>query len=273
MKKLTDHPITLTGIIFLYMEVVGYLAGWISYQLFSHVPQISECIGANYINMLMTELLTLGALLLVFRNAIASLTEKQRKSFSTQNQITGLTFLLLFLPVVIQIGWDISSLFLEEISLSLMSPAGITLFLLCLIATMSVALLEETAWRKIVFQSMLQKWGVVQSVLVSSFLFGIVHYMNMLTGGQTFAATTIQVVQAIGMGMFLASLYYITDSFLLVVFIHGSSNFSNFFCNEMIEWNYAGYWWDNIWQATFTILYFVVSVFVIKKTDSMNHVN
>lgn len=264
MKKIINHPIALAGIMFLYMEVAGYLAGWISYQLLSHVPQISEWTGVNYINMLMTELLTLSALLLLFRKVIISLAQKQKSSVLQQKQITGLTFLLLFIPVIVQIGWDISSLFLEEITLSLLSPAGITLFFSCLIATMSIALLEETAWRKIVFQSMQQKWGVVPGILFSSFLFGIVHYMNMLSGGQTFVATTIQVVQAIGMGMFLASLYYITGNFLLVVFIHGLCNFSNFFCNEMIEWNYSGYWWDYIWQAAFTILYFVVSVFAIK---------
>lgn len=264
MKKIIHHPIALTGIIFLYMELVGYLAGWISYQFTSHVPKISEWIGANYINMLLTEMLSLGALLLFFRNALASLTEKNKKNSPVQKQTKNWKFLWFFLPVVVQIAWDISSLFLEEITLSLLSPTGIVLFLLCFITTMSIALLEETAWRKIVFQSMRQKWGVIQGILVSSFLFGIIHYMNMLSG-QTFAATTIQVVQAIGMGMFLAILYYITDNFLLLVFIHGLCNFSNFFCNEMIEWNYAGYWWDAIWQAAFTILYFVVSVIAIKK--------
>lgn len=267
MKKIMNHPVALTVVLFLYMEFVGLLAGWISYQLLSRIPRISDWFAVNYINMFITELLSLGALLLFFRNVIASLKEEQKSGFSTQKQITGLPLPLFFLPVGVQIGWDISSLFLEEISSSAIHN-GLVLFFLCLIATMSIALLEETAWRKIVFQSMRQKWGVVQGILVSSFLFGIVHYMNMLTGGQTLVATTIQVVQAIGMGMFLASLYYITDNFLLVVFIHGLCNFSNFFCNEMIEWNYAGYWWDPIWQAAFTILYFVVSVLVIKRQIS-----
>lgn len=265
MKKIINHPIALTGIILLYMEVVGYSASWISFQLLSLVPRISEWIGANYIYMLMTELLSLSALLLLFRNVITSLTHKQKSSFSIKNPMTGWSVLLFFLPVAVQIGWDVSSLILEEISLSLLSPAGIALFLLCLIATMSIALLEETIWRKIVFLSMWHKWGLVPGILVSSFLFGAVHYMNMLTGGQSFADTTIQVVQAIGMGLFLACLYYITDNFLLIVFAHGLCNFSNFICNEMIGWNYSGYWWDPIWQAAFTVLYFVVSALAMRK--------
>ena len=246
------------------MQAAGYLAGYISWQLLSHIPHLPEQ-AATYINMLITELLPFGALLLVFKGVITFLAEQKKSGLKASPSTTvplfahRLPYLLLFLPVIVQTGWDISSLFLEKICIAPLSPSGLGLFLLCLSATMSIALLEEMIWRKIILDAMCQKWDTVKGIIISSLLFGAVHYMNIINGQQTFAATTLQVIQAIGMGMFLACIYTRTNRFILVVLIHGLCNFSNFFCNELIEWNYAGYPWDNACQAAFTILYFAAA--------------
>lgn len=272
MNKLAGHPLYLTAILFVFMQAVGYLAGYISWQLLPHIPHLPEQ-TATYINMLITELLPLGALLLVFKSVITSLSQKKKPNSTSPLFAHRFPYLLLFLPVIIQIGWDVSSLFLEKICITLLSPAGLGFFLLCLAATISIALSEETVWRKIIFESMCQKWNTVKGIVISSLLFGAVHYMNILNGQQTFAATTLQVIQAIGMGMFLACLYDRTNSFTLIVLIHGLCNFSNFFCNELIGWNYAGYPWDNACQAAFTILYFAASCFMIIRSIHSHKLN
>lgn len=265
MKKLLQYPFILTFLLFLYLEAFGILAGWISYQAIIRVPGLAENIFVNYINMLLTEGIPFLALMWLCRKLFANLKEREGQDKRK------LPFYV-FLPIIVQIGWDISSLFLEKITLQLFSLKGIIFVVLCFIATVFIGLLEETVWRRIVFGEMLYNWeskklGVFKAAAASSLLFGLVHYINVLTGGQDFASTTMQVIQSVGMGLFLSAVYYVSNSFTLVVLLHGICNFSNFFCNEMVGWEYAGYWWDAPCKVVFTVLYYVMGVYLLKRVE------
>ncbi len=270
MKKIKNYPVLLTLVLLVFQGVVGHIAVNISYQVLTHIPGMTEWEAVNYLNMFITEILPFIAMVLVFKRLIISLDENRESLISNEKskllfwQMGKLKYLL-FLPIFIQISWDISTLFTEEICISLFSLSGITILFFCLIGTLSIGLLEETLWRKIIFQSMWQKWGIIQGIIVSSILFGAIHYVNMYTQKADFYETTIQVVSAVGMGLLLAALYYVTRSFLLVVMIHGLCNFSNFFCNELVGWSFSDYWWNDLYRAIFVIFYYITAIFLMVK--------
>ena len=94
------------------------------------------------------------------------------------------------------------------------------------------------------------------AVVVSSLGFGLCHYRNLLVG-QNFADTTKQVLYAICFGMFLAALFIQTNHLFIPVLVHGLCNFSNFFMNEILGWNYTVWKYDDILQGVLAVFYLI----------------
>lgn len=59
----------------------------------------------------------------------------------------------------------------------------------------------------------------IYAALISSFLFGLLHGMNTLSG-QSIANTALQILFAFSFGLYLAGIYLYTDQFYLTVFFH-----------------------------------------------------
>ncbi len=153
---------------------------------------------------------------------------------------------------------------------SLLSGKGICFFLICGVASLSIGLLEEYVWRGILLNMFLAAWGkkkngIYCAVVVSSLGFGLCHYRNLLVG-QNFADTTKQVLYAICFGMFLAALFIQTNHLFIPVLVHGLCNFSNFFMNEILGWNYTVWKYDDILQGVLAVFYLIAGLYVVYRS-------
>ena len=95
--------------------------------------------------------------------------------------------------------------------------------------------------------------------------FGLCHYRNLLVG-QNFADTTKQVLYAICFGMFLAALFIQTNHLFIPVLVHGLCNFSNFFMNEILGWNYTVWKYDDILQGVLAVFYLIAGLYVVYRS-------
>ncbi|MBR9922060.1 MAG: CPBP family intramembrane metalloprotease [Bacteroidetes bacterium] len=94
-----------------------------------------------------------------------------------------------------------------------------------------VGVVEELVFRGFLFPQFLKAFGNRQSVLMwsavlSSLLFGLVHFLNVLSQPENISGVTSQVFFALSVGVFFCGLLTRTESILIPVFIHALINFS-----------------------------------------------
>lgn len=259
LNKLKSKAVIFSILVYLVWEITGIA---ISFGIQILIPGVYELSYGSYMVMFLNEMLTFGIIFLLFcRKQNYYHAEKQSLSF------------FVFLPVLIQIGSDVATLVNGKIVLNLFSLDGVKFLCLCFIGTMSIALLEELVWRHIIFGNMIYQWsgrknGVLSAVVVSSLLFGLSHYMNAFTGGQEFAATSIQVIQAACAGVFLAAVYYRTSNLLYPILVHGLCDFSNFFMNEMLGYDYELLKCDRMIRILFTVLYLFIGIYMMRSSNT-----
>ena len=95
----------------------------------------------------------------------------------------------------------------------------------------SIGFYEEFLCRGWLFNEFLERFGntkkqVVLSIVLSSILFGGIHFVNFFTTSQGLVMTFAQIVQATASGMFLASLYFKNQNIWSVIFIHAFYDFA-----------------------------------------------
>lgn len=253
-KKKIIQPVIFAIIVYIIWELTGNAAA----RLISLVLKRWQIVlPGEYWYMLLSEMSSWLLFIIVFYKYI-----KNNKIFYSSWNIKHIWF---FMPVVLQVLNDICTLIKGDKVIKLLSPEGIAFVVPCFLGTMSIGLLEETVWRRVIFVNALGKWkdtkkGVVYAVLFQALLFGLCHYINMLTAGQDFSGTSKQVFSSVCMGVFLAGIYYNTGKFAVPVFIHGLCNFSNFFMNEMLGWDYNTLKWSGILQAVTSLLYLAFGI-------------
>lgn len=111
------------------------------------------------------------------------------------------------------------------------------------------------------------KLGVMNALFISSVLLGLSHYMNILTGGQTFAGTTQQVIAALCSGIFFAAVYYRSGSLTVPIAIHGFCNYTNFILNEFLNYTYTPPALFNALDTIIPLLYVLYGVVVLLRSD------
>lgn len=92
-----------------------------------------------------------------------------------------------------------------------------------------VAFIEETFFRGFMLKMLFSK-GMKKSVLISSFLFGITHLLQ-LVGGQSVEDTILQIVYAFLVGLVLSLLIVNRQSIIITITFHAFNNFLNFMGN------------------------------------------
>ena len=222
-----------------------------------------ETLYSSYISMLFNEVLTFVIMFVLFRKK-ADFVRKEKRNGS------WLPVFGMFIFPLIQIGNDLMTLVHGKKIFSLLSSKGICFFLICGVASLSIGLLEEYVWRGILLNMFLAAWGkkkngIYCAVVVSSLGFGLCHYRNLLVG-QNFADTTKQVLYAICFGMFLAALFIQTNHLFIPVLVHGLCNFSNFFMNEILGWNYTVWKYDDILQGVLAVFYLIAGLYVVYRS-------
>ncbi|MBW0144723.1 CPBP family intramembrane glutamic endopeptidase [Sphingomicrobium clamense] len=111
----------------------------------------------------------------------------------------------------------------NDVSFGVLWESGIPQNALLLV--IFVGIFEETLFRGIALRGLEIKWGPVIALLVSSFLFGIMHYVNFI-GGQTLAGTHQQVIHAGLAGILYGAIALRTRSIWPGVFLHALWDFT-----------------------------------------------
>lgn len=109
--------------------------------------------------------------------------------------------------------------------LTLYRNSGFNLLSLFLLSNMLVALVEEFAFRAIVLPLILKvrsnkKRLLLVSVIMSSVLFGVLHYLNLFREPDNFSGITSQVIFATCIGIYLGALFLRTRHIIFPVTIH-----------------------------------------------------
>lgn len=116
----------------------------------------------------------------------------------------------------------------NNLGYSIANPARILIYLL---AMFCVGAAEELIFRGTISNLMRNQYGTTKkgiwfSVLLSSVLFGSMHFFNMLSG-VSFTSALMQVIGASAIGAVLTAIYYRTDNIWSVVFLHALIDFSS----------------------------------------------
>jgi CAAX protease family protein len=106
------------------------------------------------------------------------------------------------------------------------SYPGIGRLLLFLATALLVGFVEESYFRGMILRALLRR-GPWQAVIISSLCFGILHLLN-LAGGANLAATLLQVVYAVAIGLMYAALALRTQTILPLIVTHGLTDFVAF---------------------------------------------
>lgn len=131
-----------------------------------------------------------------------------------------------------------------------------SLILMFIMQFFVVAFIEETFFRGFMLKLLLSK-GALKAVLISSFLFGITHSLQLL-GGQSIEATILQIIYAFIVGLILSLLIINNQSIIITITFHALNNFFNFMGN--VESNLL---------ASYVIIaiLFVYTLFLWKRTN------
>lgn len=162
------------------------------------------------IRTIIVELLITIPIFLVFRKVIL----QGEKHFLTKLRFF-FCFLYLGIPFLIHAGMNIWG---HEIK------SGFGNILLAVLAAFTVGLCEELIFRGVIFNKLQvilsgRKNVFLISALVSSCVFGLIHYENLLE--QTFIGTTMQVYFAFGMGLYFCGVYLFAGTLLIPILLHG----------------------------------------------------
>jgi len=109
-------------------------------------------------------------------------------------------------------------------------PSGQVVFLI-LINSLIVGFEEELMFRGILFQGLLDRFNIWPAILLTSFLFGIVHASNGFITGD-FAGAMVQVLQAGLGGIWFLALRLRTRSIYPAMIMHGLWDFAIFLVGQ-----------------------------------------
>ena len=126
-------------------------------------------------------------------------------------------------PMVIAILMFLTN-FSYAVSYNLTDVLGLALY------CFAIGLTEEFLCRGWLLTEFIERYGydykhVKLSILASALIFGCMHFTNIFAG-QTFFETLMQVIQTMGMGYLLGTVFYRTRNIWAVVFIHAFYDFS-----------------------------------------------
>lgn len=149
-------------------------------------------------------------------------------------------------------------------------------FVLLAISNIIVGFSEEVSMRGVILPLLIRmfsknKRGIILSLLISSFIFAILHYITLLHGIVNFTDTTNQVILAFGGGMIFGSLMLRSQNIVVISLLHGAANIVGSI-SEIIEKEPVihqhlpgGYSFNLIY--VFVILLIVISIILLKKVN------
>lgn len=103
-------------------------------------------------------------------------------------------------------------------------------FLLITICMVCVAFIEEVIFRSFLMKALMNKSSVL-SIIVSSSLFGLIHFLNIFVGADLIS-TILQVCYAMAFGFMCTAFFYKTDNIIPCIICHGVGNALDIFLPE-----------------------------------------
>ncbi len=119
-------------------------------------------------------------------------------------------------------GLIIVPILIQVYSRNTLSLFPLSKFLILIFVTFCIGIAEELLSRGIVF-TLFEKSGVWRAVAISSFSFGVMHYMS-LEGSADFERVTWHVVSATSIGFLFAGLMIFTKSIWVPITFHSLYN-------------------------------------------------
>ncbi|WP_105956685.1 CPBP family intramembrane glutamic endopeptidase [Apilactobacillus quenuiae] len=127
------------------------------------------------------------------------------------------------------------------------------------------ALPEEIMFRGVIMGWILEKlasvkqtyFNVYLALAIASIAFGLIHYVNLAQ--QSFGFTSLQVLNAIGIGVILGAIYIKTGSLLIPIAFHFVYDFAATLSQGMPETHYVAI---STPQVVFQIVWFVVQAWI-----------
>lgn len=132
-------------------------------------------------------------------------------------------------PMVLFILLSASNFLAGSIKIDVTRPLVIALFV---VLNLSTGLFEETLCRGVVLTTMLNKWGRTKggcylSVLLSSLLFGMAHFVHLILGDASLLAVVTQVIYATFIGVFFCGCVIRCKCIYPVMIFHGMINMAS----------------------------------------------
>lgn len=154
------------------------------------------------------------------------------------------------------------------------------LLILFTLSTFAVGIVEELAFRGTIFPLLIKSFRItnrpiLMSAVISSLMFGLVHFINLFSQPDNIIGITSQVFFATAIGVFFCGLMVRTENILIPCIIHALVNFS-FGAGELkqsieeisdIE-EVSGINWSSLIPTTiFFSFIFIGGIYMILKTD------
>lgn len=126
-------------------------------------------------------------------------------------------------PIFLFILLNASDMLTGEIKIDVTRPVVILAFV---IVYLSTGLFEEILCRGLVFSLIISKWGRKRSgcymaMILSSILFGMLHFIHYFLGNASLIATISQVIYATFIGVFFAASVIRNQSIYPAIILHG----------------------------------------------------
>ena len=243
-KSIVAYFIKMTVLFFIFLIVQQLLSSLIMYSLKEE----------RYGNDALFEVIWAGfvlVLLMLYKNRYI-FTQKRESFFKGFKYIIP-EFIIATIFLIISI---------MTISSSSM-PINVLSIVNLLIYCLFIGIVEEFLCRGWLLNEFLERFSknkkeIILSIIFSSFVFGVIHFLNLGTG-QNLIETCIQVVNAGVAGIFLALVYYKTKNIWLVVFSHFYWDFSI----TLMEHNQLVDCYNESAASTRTVLASIVSGVII----------
>jgi len=142
-----------------------------------------------------------------------------------KSQFSFFNGLLLFLLFVSLIGIVAEELLLKNVDLSWFAYAAYGLF------TISTGFFEEFLFRFLIFFGLLRWFAsyslrhVLVAMLITSFVFGLMHLLNLRHPYYKFQGVLNQIILAFGLGMLFQAVLIRYRSMLVIILLHAAVNF------------------------------------------------
>lgn len=156
-------------------------------------------------------------------------------------------------------------------------PGMVVLFF---VYTLTVGIVEEFVFRGTIFPLFIKgvknsKWPIILSAILSSFMFGAIHYVNLFKQPENLVGISSQVFFALAIGVFFCGLMVRTENILIPCIIHGLINFTfgsgelkQITENTSVITEHSGPNWNSLIPTTiFFAFIFLGGVYMILKSD------